>query len=189
MKDDILLIKRLNASDKAAFGLLYDKYVGMVFRFILSVLKDETLSKDLTQFCFMQLWEHRKDIATDRNLPAWLYVTARNAVYKETRRRLTANRYSDYAKTNGMFIEEERTPDMDITLVEKEIMQVIDNLPEARRKIFIMKAFQKMSVKQIADALGISAKTVETQMARAKKTLKEKVSELLLLAFIISSGL
>ena len=189
MRDDVPLIKRLNASDKAAFASLYDKYVGMVFRFILSVLKDEALSKDLTQFCFMQLWEHRRDIATDRNLPAWLYVTARNAVYKETRRRLTASRFTDYTKTNGVLIEEERTPDMAITLVEKEIMKAIDSLPEIRRKIFIMRAFQKMSVKQIAEVLGISVKTVETQIARAKRTLKEKVSELLLLAFIISSGL
>ena len=60
MKDDKSLIMRLNMSDKASFEVLYDKYVGMVYGFINSVLKNETLAEDLTQWCFMQLWEHRQ---------------------------------------------------------------------------------------------------------------------------------
>lgn len=82
MKDDAILIKGLNMSDREAFGCLYDKYVKMVYGFLMSLLKDQHLAEDLTQWCFVQLWEHRAGITVDRNLPAWLYVTARNAAYK-----------------------------------------------------------------------------------------------------------
>ena len=67
MKDDKSLIARLNMSDKASFEVLYEKYVGMVYGFIDSVLKNETLAEDLTQWCFMQLWEHRQTISAERN--------------------------------------------------------------------------------------------------------------------------
>ncbi|MBO5194300.1 MAG: RNA polymerase subunit sigma-70, partial [Bacteroidales bacterium] len=76
MSEDRMLIVQMNAGSKKAFASLYDKYVSMVYGYVYSVLKDSTLAEDITQFCFMKLWEHRSIIAQDRNLPAWLYVTA-----------------------------------------------------------------------------------------------------------------
>ena len=72
--NDAALIRLLNASDKKAFEQLYDKYVGMVHGFLRSLLKNNEQVEDITQWCFMQLWEHRREMASDRNLPAWLYV-------------------------------------------------------------------------------------------------------------------
>ena len=149
MIGDVELIKRLNESDKDSFEMLYDRYVGMVYSFLNSLLKNESLAQDYTQWCFMQLWEHRHSISSDRNLPAWLYVTARNAAYKEVRRQVVVARYVELS------------------------------LPEARRRIFIMRMEEGKSVNEIAQELGISPKTVETQIARAKSFLKEHVSDLL----------
>ena len=50
---DEKLIKQLNESDKTAFEALYDKYVGMVYNFLKSVLKNDKLAEDLTQGCFL----------------------------------------------------------------------------------------------------------------------------------------
>ncbi|MBS7312575.1 MAG: hypothetical protein KIG46_04900 [Bacteroidales bacterium] len=96
MKEDQILITQLNASSMEAFSSLYDKYAGMVFNFTLSILKDEYLSEDITQTCFAMMWTRRETIAPDGNVPAWLYVVARNAVFKELRRQVTASKYLDY---------------------------------------------------------------------------------------------
>lgn len=184
--NDVELIRLLNNSDKAAFEALYDKYVGMVFNFLQSVLKNEEAAEDHTQWCFMQLWEHRASISSDKNLPAWLYVTARNAAYKEVRRQVTAARYVDHLSQDAIEAGGDRTSMSDVEVVRREMLEAIDKLPEARRRIFMMKTFEKKSVSQIADSLGISQKTVETQIRRAKYALRKHVSELLYIVFVTS---
>ena len=60
MEQDYILISKLNASSKQAFNDLYEKYVDMVYSFVLSILNDNSVAEDITQFVFIQLWEHRK---------------------------------------------------------------------------------------------------------------------------------
>lgn len=189
MVADVELIKRLNDSDKESFEMLYDKYVGMVYGFLNSVLKNEVLAQDLTQWCFMQLWEHRSSMSPDRNLPAWLYVTARNAAYKEARRQVVVARYVEFFSKDISDAPLDRTDAHDMAVIKAEIARLIDVLPEARRRIFKMRVEDGKSVAEIATELGISAKTVETQIARAKSFLKEHMSDLLFLAFLISVNL
>ena len=184
--NDAILIKQLNASDKKAFGLLYDKYVGMVYGFLVSVLRQEGLAEDLTQWCFMQMWERRETISAERNLPAWLYVIARNAAIKELRRQVTAANYVEYALNSKQEAEHDAGPQSDLKVITEEMERVIGQLPESRRKIFLMRTVDGLSVNEIAEKLGISPKTVETQIARAKQALRECVSPLLYLAIIIS---
>ena len=79
MKEDQILIEQLNASSIEAFSALYDKYAGMVFNFTHAILKDTYLSEDITQSCFALMWIRRTSISPEGNVPAWLYVVARNA--------------------------------------------------------------------------------------------------------------
>lgn len=183
MIGDIELIKRLNESDKDAFEMLYDRYVGMVYGFLNSLLKNESLAQDHTQWCFMQLWEHRQTISHDRNLPAWLYVTARNAAYKEARRQVVAAKYVELSPKD---ICDNSTNSHDLLVIKEEMSKYISKLPESRRRIFLMRIEEGKSVAEIAQELGISPKTVETQIARAKSFLKEHTSDLLYLAFFLS---
>lgn len=186
---DEKLIKQLNESDKTAFEALYDKYVGMVYNFLKSVLKNDKLAEDLTQGCFLQLWECRHIISSDRNLPAWLYVTARNSAFKEMRRQLNAAKYADHYVLTGEILTGERTAESDLEVIKKEVETVIDELPEARKRIFIMRTVDGKSVTEIAGELGLSVKTVETQIARAKSLLRKKLSALLCLAFCLTFGI
>ena len=182
MIGDVELIKRLNASDKSAFETLYDKYVGMVYGFLNSVMKNEVLAQDLTQWCFMQLWEHRHTISHDRNLPAWLYVTARNAAYKEARRLVVAAKYVELSPKD---LCDNHETSHDLLVLKEEMSKYVNRLPESRRRIFLMRVEEGKSVAEIAQELGISPKTVETQIARAKAFLREHTSDLLCLAFFL----
>ena len=189
MNGDDKLIESLNRSDKAAFEHLYGKYVKMVYGFLSSVLSDNHMAEDLTQWCFMQLWDHRREISSGRNLPAWLYVTARNAAYKEMRRQLRAARYVDDALLDKDAADTIPTPASEMQVIIDELSAAVKDLPDARRKIFCMKTVEGLSVKEIAQELNISPKTVETQIARAKSYLRRKVSELLFVAIIACFGL
>lgn len=186
MKEDQILIEQLNASSMEAFSALYDKYAGMVFNFTLSILKDDCISEDITQSCFALMWSRRASISPDGNLPAWLYVVARNAVFKEVRRQVTASKYLDYLSNNDNADSQENDlTERDTAVIMSEAEAAIDALPESRRKIYKMRFIDGLSVHEISERLDISPKTVETQIARAKNAIRQRISELLMLAAIL----
>lgn len=118
-------------------------------------------------------------------MPAWLYVVARNAVFKELRRQVTASKYIDYvSNSDGVRQEEFETGDTSVILAEAEA--AIAALPESRRMIYKMRFIEGLSVHEISERLDISPKTVETQIARAKNAIRQRISELLMLAVILS---
>lgn len=189
MKEDQILIEQLNASSMEAFSALYDKYAGMVFNFTLSILKDDCISEDITQSCFALMWSRRASISPDGNVPAWLYVVARNAVFKELRRQVTASKYLDYlSNRDEAETKESELTNGDMSVILAEAEAAIDALPESRRKIYKMRFIEGLSVHEISDRLDISPKTVETQIARAKNSIRQRISELLMLAVLFSSA-
>lgn len=186
MKEDQILIEQLNDSSVEAFSALYDKYAGMVFNFTLSILKDDCISEDITQSCFALMWSRRASISPDGNLPAWLYVVARNAVFKEVRRQVTASKYLDYlSNRDEAETQESELTNGDTSVILAEAEAAIDALPESRRKIYKMRFIDGLSVHEISERLDISPKTVETQIARAKNAIRQRISELLLLTAIL----
>lgn len=186
MKEDQILIEQLNASSMEAFSALYDKYAGMVFNFTLSILKDDCISEDITQSCFALMWSRRASISPDGNLPAWLYVVARNAVFKEVRRQVTASKYLDYLSNNDNADSQENDlTERDTAVIMSEAEAAIAALPESRRKIYKMRFIDGLSVHEISERLDISTKTVETQIARAKNAIRQRISELLMLTAIL----
>lgn len=187
MKEDQILIEQLNASSIEAFSELYNKYAGMVFNFTHAILKDTYLSEDITQSCFALMWTRRTSISPDGNMPAWLYVVARNAVFKELRRQVAASKYIDYVANSGEIQlggGNFEAGDTEVILAETEA--AIAALPESRRMIYKMRFIEGLSVHEISERLDISPKTVETQIARAKNAIRQRISELLMLAVILS---
>ena len=186
MKEDQILIEQLNASSMEAFSALYDKYSGMVFNFTRSILKDAAICEDITQSCFALMWSRRASISPDGNLPAWLYVVARNAVFKEVRRQVTASKYLDYLSNNDNADSQENDlTERDTAVIMSEAEAAIDALPESSRMIYKMRFIEGLSVHEISERLDISPKTVETQIARAKNAIRQRISELLMLAAIL----
>lgn len=176
MDKDSLDIIRLNNGSKPAFVSLYNKYVGRIYSYIRSMVSEDSLSEDLTQFCFMKIWEHRKEIKADANFPAYLYVIARNAVFKEMRRMLTSNAYIDFISKSSSFTDNATQQDVYFKLLQEKIEEIVSKLPNARRRIYIMSANQLMTNEEIAHTLNISPKSVETQLRRVNITLRKELS-------------
>ena len=175
---DYILIAKLNASSKLAFGELFDKYVGMVHAFVSSLIKDESTAEDITQLVFVKLWEHRKGIDPDGNLPAWLYVTARNAVFKELKRMILMDKYVNYANYSQSSQEIPSWGNIDGEVIKRELDSVVNSFPKAMKNIYLLRTVEGLSVAEIARELQLSSKTVETQLSRAKKRLKEKIEKI-----------
>ncbi|MCI2121452.1 MAG: RNA polymerase sigma-70 factor [Bacteroidales bacterium] len=185
-QDEKTLLRRLRKGDSESFLELYDKYAGRIYNFISSILADKSLAEDMTQDCFMKVWEKRENIDPEGRFVAYIYTIARHFVYKETRKRLLGERFLSYEKANSNSAEDTTTNEMNRKYIEERIGKIIGGFPEAMKRIYLMNTREGKKPSQIAEELGISVKTVDTQLYRARKALRKGIDDFLcfLLFFI-----
>lgn len=176
MTEDYILILQLIGGSKQAFSALYQKYVDRVYGYVLSMTHNQTTAEDITQYCFMKVWEHHARLRPEDNFAAYLYVVARNATYNETRRRLSATRYADFVARSAEGAINYTLCDVNVSMLRQEMQKVVATLPEVRRKIYLLSSEQNMTNAEIAQALGISVKTVETQLGRVTAAMRRKLA-------------
>lgn len=179
-KREELLVSRLIEGDSSAFEELYRVYSSPIYYFVYSTLFDKSLAEDITQSCFIKIWEKRAELDTSKNFSSYLYTIAKNLVYRESERQIQDAKYFAFVKdlneNNSTAIEEE----VHLGFMQKKIYDLIDQLPAARKKIFMLSRMKGYSNKEIADELSVSERTVETQIYRTLLYLKEKLKYYLL---------
>lgn len=175
LNEDHILINGLKHGNQAAFEALYDKYAGKIYNYTAQMLRDKTLAEDLTQMCFMTLWERREYIDLDQSFVAYIYTIARNTVYKESRRLMAQGRYVDEITPplqSQVDHSEYIIDHIDHQIVDGEFKKQIASLPEGRRRVVELRVMHHLSNTQIAEELNISVKTVEAQITTAMKSLQ-----------------
>ena len=127
-------------------------------------MKDENLSEDLVQDCFVELWRRRKKLQNVMSIRSYLY-------------RMVYNRIVDYAKANKLKMTplnyEPELLDIldDNRVIESEalagIMQVIDTLPNRMKAVLQMYFLEEKSLDEIGAEIGIDPETVRSHRYRA----------------------
>ena len=172
------MLHRLKTGDVGAFEHIFQMYGGKVFHFALATLYDKNLAEDITQNVFLSVWEHRKNIVPEKNFQAYLYTIAKNLVYRETEKRILASNYEERLKKAAPNEEDFSTEEnIDANLLEETILQLVDKLPEARRKIFLLHFKEDLSNKEIAKQLSISEENVEMQVRRSRDYLRKHLKD------------
>lgn len=176
---------RLKQGDEKAFEVVYWKYSSWVFNFIHSLLYDKSLTEDLTQTVFLKIWEKRASIDPELGFDSYLFAIARNLVYKETENRLQSEQFNITLKDRSAETDSLMEENIDAESLREYIDTLIEQLPPSRKDIFYLSRRQHLSNKEIAARLFISEKTVETQLYRALRFIKQKLSEDANLAILV----
>ena len=184
MKLDKHLLIKLRDGDEKAFESLFGEYNEHIYNFILSIFHDDSASEDITQNVFLKIWERHEYIDIDLNFESYIFTIARNFAYKEMELRLVSQKLSDSIAEQlideNLFTEER----IDSESLRKYIHDLVEELPDARRRIFQLSRYEHLSNKEIAIRLSISEKTVETQMTRALRFLRSRLSSEGMLCFL-----
>lgn len=191
MPKNILL--RLSNDDEKAFEFIYWKYNAHVYNFANSLLYSPKIAQDITQNVFLKIWEKRHEINPEQNFNAYLFTIARNMVYKETEQKLLSEQSLRQLQEEEDVLDMSTIQTLDYHFTEELCRSLVEELPPARREIFKLSRFERLSNKEIALRLSISERTVETQLYRATRFLKRKLLSdeglgLLILLFIIQSN-
>lgn len=177
MIDDVQLVLGVSRGDQSSFKQIFDKYYrDMVIR-AYQILQDEQLSKDAAQEVFLELWKNRSRLGPHIILHPYLKRSVSNRainVLKSRRHHQSSGpeplKYLNNTDDDASeFLEQQELKDM--------IHSAIDRLPERCRLIFVLCRQEGLSHKEISDKLDISVKTIENQMTKAIRTLREVITK------------
>ena len=166
-KNDDQLFALLKKSNLEAFKTIYDRYFDQLDLFVRmqNINADEV--KDILQEVFYRLWKKRRSIFIRKSLKAYLYRMTYNCMINMRKRNSGEKPLPDNTDSIITSIDNEDKLDNNIDL-EMAIM----SLPAKIRPVFILKIFNDLSNKEIAQTLSISIKTVESHITQAYKILK-----------------
>lgn len=173
----IKTIEALKQGRVKAFETIYKTYKAKIYSFVLDVLYDKSMAKDITQNVFIAVWEHRHEIRPEGNFQSYLFTIAKNMVYRQTEKMLLAARYQAYFKAHNDVDDNSLEEKIDADSLEELILELIDQLPEARKRIFLMRFKDGLRNKEIAAKLAVSEGTVEKQIARSLAHIRMHVKD------------
>ena len=149
---------------------------------------DIDLSKDMVHAAFVKLWETRDVDFSDVAAKGYLQRIVVNNCLDHLRHEKIKAGYEAFVKKFSSDVVHEDS--FDIAQLQKDIEKSIAALPEQMRNVFILSRYSGLKYKQIAKHLGISVKTVETQMVRALYRLRQQLPGLpALIALFFSAEL
>ena len=165
MKMDGNLLIDLKNGDEKAFETLFWEYNQHVYHFVYSLLYDKS-----------KIWEKHETIDPEQNFDAYLFTIARNLVYKETENRLLSEKLTESLQRQLSDVDSLMEERIDAESLREYINSLIEELPPSRREIFRLSRHEHLSYREIAERLSISEKTVETQLSRALRFLRDRLS-------------
>ena len=140
-------------------------------------------AEEIVQEVFFKVWENVESIAIKTSLKSYLYGAVRNGCFnfiKHQKVKLAHAEHEKHVRQN--YFQKDL---LEIDELREAILNAVDKLPERCREIFELSKYEGKKYKEIADQLNISIKTVENQMGKALKMLREDLAPYLpMLAFL-----
>jgi RNA polymerase sigma-70 factor (ECF subfamily) len=181
------LVRRVAAHDHEAFRVLMKRHNQMLYRAARSILKDEAEAEDAVQEAYLQAYRAMAAFRGDAKVSTWLVRIVVNEsitrLHKHVRRaeviRLDGDELQDqHSSEDSMNDSPPELPERAALRSEtRRLLEAkIDELPDAFRTVFVLRAIEDMSVEESAAVLDIPEATVRTRFFRAKGMLRESLS-------------
>lgn len=162
----------VNLDNNETFERVFRDHFKELCRIIYPILHDRQTCEDVVHDVFIKLWEKRESINVEKTLKGYLYKSvvyaALDQVKKQKRQKVV-----DKEDLEGTLGGEEESSATDVKEMRRIIREGINTLPEKCRAVFTLSRFNKMKNREIAEYLDISIKTVENQMTKALKVMRE----------------
>lgn len=173
---DILL--KLRAGSSEAFETLFHKYGGKLYNFTLKLSSGNTyMAEEIVQDTFVRIWEARSFINPDKSFISYLCAIAKNRLVNEFEHQTVVHIYRDYIQKSYSNVDTITEKEIDRNLLEEYIDCLIEKLPPARKRIFILSRKEMLSNEEIARQLNLSENTVRNQLSNAVSFMREHLAK------------
>jgi len=168
----------IRIESKKDFENIFNTHYSNLCAYANNFLKDFDASEEVVQEILFKLWTNRDKIIITTTIQSYLFRSVRNAslnVLKHVNIREDYKVQHEYEREDELSSEDE----MIVSELDQKIREAIDQLPIERKKVFILSRYEGLKYKEIAEKLNISVSTVENQMVKALKFLREELKDYL----------
>ena len=169
---------KLNPDDRELDKLYLDHYTGL-HRYAFTIVNDRVIAEEMVQQVFFKILERTAPIVIHTSLKAYLYRSVNNECLNYIKHKKVKLGYENNSIQSIKQSTETPVANLQMKELEAHLRQAINRLPEQCRTIFQLSRFEELKYSEIAAQLGLSVKTVETQMSRALKKLRVELADYL----------
>lgn len=172
MLENYRLVTSLRQDNHSAFEELFRLYCRPLKAFAIEELKSEELAEDAVQEIFCKLWLHRHKLDPRRSVRGFLFTCLKNHILNVIRTRkneILKNYRFAYGQSQPCNDTEQ---DVLTHEIQREVHQLINHLPEVKRRIVQLSLYQGWSHERIADELNVSINTVKMYLSQTSRQLR-----------------
>lgn len=174
---------KFKISGKEDFEALFRQHYSVLCSYANKFIDDIDASEEIVQDLFCNLWNNREKLEIS-SIKSYLFRAVRNSCFNLIKHINIREEYKTFNESEIKLDEDKIDDNIDASELEVKIRETIELMPPERKKVFIMSRFEGLKYKEIAERQNISIKTVENQMGKAIKFLKEQLSDYIILASV-----
>ncbi|MDF1573486.1 MAG: sigma-70 family RNA polymerase sigma factor [Bacteroidales bacterium] len=180
------LIRGLRRGDSFVFDEIFKKYNRKIYSISISFLKSRLDAEGVVQEVFLNLWRKRADLKDELNFDSYLFTITYNTIRKRFQKLAAEKKYTE-EYVRSIPIDDNST---DSEIEYRNLLELAENkinlLPPQQKKVYLLSVREGNSAEEISKMLGISKRTAENHLHRAKDYLRKALSDdrLITLLFI-----
>lgn len=175
-------VSRAKKGSVQAFQKLYEHYGRKILNYIYRMTGSREEAEDLTQDTFILAYTNLSSLKENIKFQSWLFRIAQNNVYQKYRGKRPPMDSIQQEETPELSdVQKLATPQIspeDRVLskeLEQVIEQVISQLPDKYKEVFVLSAIHKLSYKEISEIVGRSLASVKSDIHRARVEVRDKI--------------
>ncbi len=169
------LFARLGAGDEGAFDVLFRAWYAPLVRVAEGVVRERAIAEEVVQDVLLEVWRRREQLGDEESPRAYLIRATRNRALNHIRHLRVQDRSTPYVATRTEVAAEGSARVVESEL-DDAIRDAVAELPPRCREVFELSRVHNLSYAEIATSLSISVKTVEAQMGKALRLMRERLS-------------
>ena len=186
MDEDREYVLQCQAGDMVAFGVLYDRYIDKIYRFIYYKTFVKEVAEDLTSDVFHKALIKINSFDQSKGVfSAWLYRIARNSVIDHYRSHKSDVPLEDIFDVG---IDERTAESLDAMAELKKVTAYLETLSSKQREIITLRVWEELSYKEIAALVGGSEDSVKMAFSRGIRELREKCGPVSVVSLLLACG-
>lgn len=183
--DDRELVDMARSGGESAFREIMRRYNRRLYRSVRAVTRDPSEAEDALQEAYLKAFAHLGTFRGDASLPTWLTRIALNEALGRVRRRKTTEALSEIDPAQGAdvltFPTNAHVQDPEAAAsraqIRRVLEQAVEELPDAFRLVFVLRAIEEMSIEETAAHLDLRPETVKTRLHRARRLLRKSLDD------------
>lgn len=176
MLNDLLILTKIKEGNIKAFEEIFRRYYSPLCWHAAGITGDMESAEEIVEELFYVFWKDRERLQIFQSLKSYLYKAVRNAALQHCEHKDVKERYREYVLA-GNAPDDVSDPHRQMEYEELQgiIRHTLDKLPGRRHRIFEMHRLEGKKYAEIASSLSLSVKTVEAEMTKALRTLKNEI--------------